>query len=110
MTIDLRFAEPVVYDEIDPADDEMITITHTTRAEITTWLAAGVASLAAAWLVYERLTPLSGGFGFLTQPNGQMADDHGGGKHHGKSPNILDVGDAKRKARRHETKVERKHA
>jgi phosphate transport system permease protein len=65
VTIDLRFSEPIVYEAIDPADDEMITITHTSRDEVVTWLAAAVAALAATWLVYERLTPLSGGFGFL---------------------------------------------
>ncbi len=65
MTIDLRFDEPIVYPPDPDIPEELVAIVHTTRDEIVTWIAAAVGSLAATWLVYERLTPLSGGFGFL---------------------------------------------
>jgi phosphate transport system permease protein len=62
--IDLRPDHDVDDIEVLP-DEPIVAVRKITSEEILTWVSAAVASLALTWLVYERLTPFSGGLGFL---------------------------------------------
>ncbi|MFD7736090.1 phosphate ABC transporter permease PstA [Kitasatospora phosalacinea] len=49
----------------EPPEQRRIKLGGTTREEVLTMLGAGAGSLALDWLLYERVLPLSGAFGFL---------------------------------------------